>query len=82
MNSLLIIYNLNSSEKKIFNKYLWTIVTHVENRIRLHIFIYAKDLQFQKAVGPDSLVVLAYVSIQFFHGFSAHICGITFKVNI
>lgn len=55
--------------------------THVENRISLHILIHEKEPQFQKAVGPDSPVILAHVSIHFFHRFSACICGITFKVN-
>lgn len=57
------------------------MVTHVENRISLHILIYEKELHFQKAVRLDSPVTLAYVSVHFFHRFSAHIHGITFKVN-
>lgn len=40
-----------------------------------------KRTQFQKAVGPDSTVILAYATVHFFHSFSAHINGITFKVN-
>lgn len=68
MNSLLTIYNLNFSEKII-------------QEILMGNGYTCRKQNFQKAVGSDSPVTLAYVSVHFFHRFSAHIHGITFKAN-
>lgn len=41
------------------------MITHAENSISLYIPIDDKELQFQRAVEPDSPIILAYVKCSF-----------------